>query len=135
MATALAHAGIAARDYIKESSWLYQAYPYINAYLDPPHSLAELNDRALTPKRGYDIHHIVEQTPAEQVGFPRTMIDRDDNLARIPTLKHWEINAWYQTRNLDYGGMSPREYLRYKDWDERRAVVLTALRRFGVLKP
>ena len=37
---------------------------------------------------------------------------------RIPTMKHWEINAWYQTRNPDYGDVSPREYLHYLDWDE-----------------
>ena len=98
VAVALAHAGAAASDYIKESSWLYHAYPLINAYLDRPRSLGELHDLVWSPERGYDVHHIVEQTSAEQVGFPRTLIDRDDNLVRIPTLKHWQINAWYQAK-------------------------------------
>ena len=33
-------------------------------------------------------------------------------------MKHWEINAWYQTENDNFGGMSPRKYLRYQGWDE-----------------
>jgi hypothetical protein len=134
VAIALAEAGLAASDYVKRSSWLYYAYPYISAYLDGPKSLAELHELAKTPAKGYDIHHIVEQTSAERFGFSRKIIDRDDNLVRIPTLKHWEINAWFQTPNRAYDDLSPREYLRYKSWDERRRVGLYALRKFGVLK-
>jgi hypothetical protein len=88
-----------------------------------------------SPEKGYDIHHIVEQTHAAQDGYPRTMIDRDDNLVRIPRLRHWEINGWYQRPNRDYDGVPPREYLRGKDWDERRRVGLEALVRYGVLRP
>jgi hypothetical protein len=50
-------------------------------------------------------------------------------------MKHWRVNAWYQTANDEFGGVPPREYLRYKDWDERERVGLRALRIFGVLKP
>jgi hypothetical protein len=32
--------------------------------------------------KGYDIHHIVEQTPADQDGFPRHLISRGENLVR-----------------------------------------------------
>jgi hypothetical protein len=100
-----------------------------------PRSLDELHELVSSPGKGYDIHHIVEQTPADQDGFPRRLINRDDNLVRIPTLKHWQINAWYQTRNPDFGNVSPRDYLRGKNWDERRRVGLDALIRFGVLRP
>lgn len=103
--------------------------------MNEPKSLGELQDLAQLPEKGYDVHHIVEQTPAEKDGFSRALIDRDDNLARIPTLKHWEINAWYQTRNDRYDGLSPREYLRGKGWDERRRIGLEALAKFGVLRP
>lgn len=58
-----------------------------------------------------------------------------ENLVRIPTFKHREITAWYMKGNDDYGGLSPREYLRDKDWNMRRRVGLDALIRFGVLKP
>jgi hypothetical protein len=34
----------------------------------------------------------------------------------------------------DYGGLSPRDYLRGKSWEEQYEIGLKALRRFGVLK-
>lgn len=88
-----------------------------------------------TPSRGYDIHHIVEQTPAEQDGFPRSLIDSRENLVRIPTLKHWQITSWFATKNEEFGGVSPRDYLREKDWNTRMSEGRKALIRYGVLKP
>lgn len=107
----------------------------VTAYNDPPKSLEELQQAASTPAPGYDIHHIVEQTQAEQDGFPREVIDDPNNLVRVPRLKHQEINAWYQTKNDDYGGLSPREYLQGRNWAARRAVGLEALKRSKVLEP
>jgi len=49
-------------------------------------------------------------------------------------MKHWEINAWYQADNPDFGGLTPREYLSGRSWDVRREVGLEALRIHGVLK-
>jgi len=135
MAIWLAEKGLAATDVIAKSSWLYYAVPYISSYLDPPRTLQELQDATATPKTGYDVHHIVEQSSAAADGYPRKQIDALDNLVRIPTMKHWEINAWYQSLNEDFGGMSPRDYLRHKDWDERYRVGLDALSRYGVLRP
>jgi hypothetical protein len=135
VATWLAEKGLAVSDYVKRNSWLYEAFPYISAYLDEPRSLNELHELVSSAGKGYDIHHIVEQTPAERDGFPQHLINRDDNLVRIPTLKHWQINAWYQTRNREFGGLSPRSYLRGKHWEERRKVGLDVLTRFGVLRP
>jgi hypothetical protein len=63
------------------------------------------------------------------------MIDAPDNLVRIPTFKHWELNAWYQMPNDDFGGVSPRTYLRGKDWAERTRVGRKALADHGILKP
>jgi hypothetical protein len=115
--------------------WLREHAERVDAYNDPPKTLEELQQAASTPKRGYDIHHIVEQTPAEHDGFPRSKIDDPDNLVRIPTYKHWDITSWYGTRNKDFGGLAPRDYLRGKDWAERRRVGLDALIDHGVLKP
>jgi hypothetical protein len=115
--------------------WLYEEYPRILAYQDPPKALDELQEATSQPKYGYDIHHIVEQTPAEQDGFSRSQIDAPDNKVRIPTYRHWLINGWYSTPNKDFGGKSPRDYLRGKGWDERYRVGLDALIDFGVLKP
>jgi len=135
MARWIAEKGLAAADFISKSSWLYHAMPYISSYMDAPKSLEELQQDALSPKAGYDIHHIVERSSAFQAGYPQFKIDGPDNLVRIPTMKHWEINAWYQRANNNFGGMSPREYLRYQDWDERERVGLDALQLFGILKP
>jgi hypothetical protein len=118
------------------AAWLYDKYPSIKAYLDAPKSLEELQNNVGKPEKGYDVHHIVEQTAADREGHSQAEIDGPDNLVRIPRLKHWEITGWYMRgHNDDYGGLSPREYLRGKDLQERRRVGLDALIGFGVLKP
>jgi len=130
--------GLAAR-YLKvlqEVYWVTTlALPYIRAYLSPPKTLTELQQDVLNPQVGYDIHHIVEQTPARKEGFSDDIIDGRDNLVRIPTLKHWQISGWYGRPNKEFGGLSPRDYLSGKSWEERRRVGIDALIRFGVLKP
>ena len=120
---------------VEAGLWLHEYAPLIQSYLDEPKSLEELQRAVSDPQKGYDTHHIVEQTSAQEFGFSRWMIDAPDNLVRIPRLKHWEINGWYQTLNKDFGGLTPREYLRGKSWDERRRVGLDALIDHGVLKP
>jgi hypothetical protein len=87
------------------------------------------------PKPGYDKHHIAEQTAAERFGFTRSQVNDPENLVRVPRLRHYEITGWYGTRTDEYGGLSPREYLSDKSWEERRRVGLDALVRFKVLKP
>jgi len=120
---------------VNRPTWLREYEPSIEAYLDPPKTLKELQLAASAPKEGYNIHHIVEQTPAKKESFPQSMIDAPENLASIPKFKHWEINGWYGRPNKDFGGLSPRDYLRGKDWAERTRVGLRALLRYGVLKP
>lgn len=115
--------------------WVYEYAPYLQSYLDEPKTLEELQQDSLDPQKGYDIHHIVEQTPAELDGFPRSLIDSDENRVRVPTLKHWQITGWYMMKDERWGGMSPREYLRGKGWEERQRIGYQALIRYGVLKP
>ena len=119
---------------IQGVAWLDEFLATIQSYNDPPKTL-ELQQAASTPKKGYDIHHIVEQTSAEKDHFPRSIIDAPENLLRIPRMKHWEINGWYGRPNNAYGGLSPREYLRGKSWAERARVGLDTLIKYGVLKP
>jgi hypothetical protein len=85
---------------LEVASWVHEFVPYIAAYSDPPKSLGVLQQAIANPERGYDVHHVVEQTPAEQDGFPRSLIDSNDNLVRIPTLKHWQITGWFATRMI-----------------------------------
>jgi hypothetical protein len=137
-ATLEATLGGPAGDYLvalQTAAWLHEYVPYVTAYLQPPETWSELQQDALKPQRGYDIHHVVEQTPAKRDGFPDSMIDAPENLVRISTLRHWQITGWYATKNEDYGGLSPREYLSGKNWDERVRVGKRALILFGVLKP
>ncbi|MGH6838400.1 MAG: hypothetical protein ACREDT_06305 [Methylocella sp.] len=67
--------------------------------------------------------------------LPDELIDGPDNLVRIPTLKHRDIFGWYSRPNDQFQGLSPRDYLRGKDWEARRKVGIDALIDFGVLKP
>jgi hypothetical protein len=138
VAIAIVEAGVKASGNIgkiKEASWLYEAWPTIVSYTDGPKTFGELQQNALTVRPGYDRHHVVEQTAAEAIGYPRRMIDAPENIVSIPRMKHWEINAWYQTPNKEFGRLTPRKYLSGKDWDERQRVGLFALRKFRVLKP
>jgi hypothetical protein len=122
------------RHVVEGTAWLFELEPSIEAYLDPPRSLEELRQAVSDPKKGYDIHHIVEKTSAEQDRFPRSMIHGPENIVRIPRFKHWEITSWYQRQNDRYEGLSPREYLRGKDWNKRLEIGLEALIEHGVLK-
>jgi hypothetical protein len=120
---------------LEEAGWLEPVIESIRTFSDPPKSLEELQQAVSTPAAGYDIHHIVEQTSAEQDGFPQSTLDAPENLVRIPRLKHWLINAWYATPNEDYNTLSPRDHLRGKNWSERVEVGRKALIDAGVLKP
>ncbi len=121
---------------LEAADWLTGFLPYVYSYLDLPKTLEELQQAAaLGGQPGYNIHHIVEQTPAEQDGFSRGLIDAPENLVLIPTLTHWQISAWFATRNDKFGGFSPRDYLRGKSWDERMRVGTEVLIEFGAMAP
>lgn len=52
-------------------NWLIRhAEHRIRAYLTPARTLQELQDMAFDRPAGFDIHHIVEQTPARTMDFP-----------------------------------------------------------------
>jgi len=111
------------------------AYPYVQAYFDPPKSLEDLQGAAQSPPEiGYDDHHIVERATAAADGSENARIAAPENLARIPTVKHWELNRWYETPDFDFNEMTPRQYLKGKSWDERYRVGLSGLRAIGVLQ-
>lgn len=120
---------------LEATDWLSQFLPLIYSYLDPPKTVEELQEAAQDPRPGYDVHHIVEQTPARKDGYPDDLIDDPENLVGIPTFKHWLISAWFSRNNAAFGDVSPREYLRGKPWNERVQIGKQALRMYGVLKP
>lgn len=111
------------------------AYPYVKAYFDPPQSLEDLQRAAQSPPElGYDDHHIVEQATAAADGSEDALIAATENLARIPTVKHWHLNRWYETPDPFLNDMTPRQYLKGKSWDERYRIGLNGLRKVGVLQ-
>jgi hypothetical protein len=115
--------------------WLYDRLPLIESYGDAPRTLEELLNRSKTPLAGYDRHHTVERSTARLSGFSEDMINDPDNIVLIPWMRHWLINRWYARPNDEFGGLSPREFLQGKSWDEQRRVGLNALVDAGVLKP
>jgi hypothetical protein len=135
LAARLLGPAVSVAELAKLGAWFIAYAPQIISYYDPPKLLEELQQAVSTRAPGYDIHHIVEQSSAEEDGFTRDVIDSPNNLVRIPRIKHWEINAWYQTANRDFGGLTPREYLSGRNWEIRRSVGLEALTKAGVLKP
>jgi hypothetical protein len=65
--------------------WLHEYDTLIEASLDPPKSLEDLQRAAVIPATGYQRHHIAEQDAAERDGYPRMLIDGPDNVVLIPT--------------------------------------------------
>jgi hypothetical protein len=125
---------------LQTTSWLAEALPGILSYRDPPKTLEELQDAVARRSRaGYQDHHIVEGqyiSDHELANWKRfrPRLETRENLVRIPYWKHIEISSWYSKPNRDYGGLTPRDYLRGKSWDEQYRVGVEALRRAGVLR-
>lgn len=112
----------------------YSEIPSITSYQDAPKTLSELQQNAGKKRPGYEDHHIVEQGAGGREGFSRSQIEGADNVVSVPKYKHHEITGWYNTKSSNFGGLTPREYLRGKSWDEQVRVGLFAMRKFGVLK-
>jgi hypothetical protein len=111
------------------------AYPYVKSYFDPPKSLEDLQRAARSPSEiGYDDHHIVERATAAADGSEDALINAPENLVRIPMVKHWELNRWYETPDSEFYELTPRQYLRGKSWVERYRVGIIGLRAVGVLQ-
>jgi hypothetical protein len=102
---------------------------------DPPRTLDELQARAQLPDEpGYHTHHIVGQFAQNRRQFGNARIDSPENKVRISVVKHLDINGWYSRPNDRFNGLSPRDYLRGKSWDEQMRIGLEVLRDHGVLK-
>jgi hypothetical protein len=121
---------------LRGTHWLDKNLPAILSYLDSPKTLGELQRAALQNSKarpGYQMHHIVEQEAARRAGFREALIEGWENRVLIPTYRHREITSWFMTRNKEFEGLWPREYLVGKTWDERYRIGLMALIFFEVL--
>jgi hypothetical protein len=92
---------------------------------------------------GYELHHIVEQNPANIVKSPisivvakfgRKAIDAPSNLVWVPKLKHELITGFYNSADEDFPTRRHRDVVNGMDFAAQRAAGLDTLRRYGVLK-
>jgi hypothetical protein len=75
-------------------------------------------------------HHIVERG----ADFPEEMKHNTRNMVTIPRAKHWAITRFYVTPNPEFGGATPREWLRGKPYEVHVELGLEQLRIVGALK-
>jgi A nuclease family of the HNH/ENDO VII superfamily with conserved AHH len=116
----------------------------VRASLDPPKTLEELQIPPTQNVQGYQLHHIVEQNPANLNKSPieifiekygSDLINSPSNLVWVPRLKHELITGYYNS--LEPGddlGRLHRQVVSAKEFAEQREAGLDAMRRFGVLK-
>jgi hypothetical protein len=121
--------------------WLSPQIPNVvtsvQSRIEGPKDLDELIDAVQPgPHPGSDDHHIVEKGPQNDDLSPedQARIGDPENLVRIPTYAHIDITKFYQTGNPEYGGLTPRQYLRGMSFDERYEFGLNELRKEGLLK-
>jgi hypothetical protein len=124
---------------IEAPSWVADYLPKVLSYLDEPKTLQELQNAVGEPGNGYETHHIVEaqKNSAKPQSNARRFPDRVDsreNLVRVPYWKHVEISAWYSKPDKRRGGLSPRDSLRGKSWEDQYKMGIDKLKDFGVLK-
>ncbi|MGI8311025.1 hypothetical protein [Saccharopolyspora hattusasensis] len=86
--------------------------------------------RALGPKPGHELHHIVEQSQSKQhrSGFSTERINTTDNMIWLPVPVHRRISARY-SRKLRDSDMTLRDAMNGMGWDEQHTRGLRAVRR------
>ncbi|HKX11033.1 MAG TPA: hypothetical protein VJN67_22740 [Stellaceae bacterium] len=82
---------------------------------------------------GYEVHHVVEQWKTGDE-FSEDQIEDPSNKVRIPYYTHKMIQSFYQRKNPDLGGLTPRQFLEGKPFKEQLEYGKSVLRKFGVMK-
>ena len=121
---------------VDDVDWLRRQIPNIISSFDPPKDLDQLIEAAQQtgPHPGYEDHHIVEQGD-QNSDLPRALIEGKENIVRIPYYKHRDISNFYQrSNNPEFGGLSPREGLEGKSFQEKYEYGLKTLRQFKALQ-
>jgi hypothetical protein len=139
--------GQAFAKFLQESGaddWVGTQFGRFVSQFDPPKPLDDLiaAEKNNNPPRkfGYETHHIVEvhrnsdDPLANSNNFSSDELESDANKVRIPYYAHRDISQFYSTPNEKNDGLSPREYLRGKSWDDQYEFRLNVMRNFGVLK-
>jgi hypothetical protein len=83
-----------------------------------PHTLEELRAAATGPsQRGYENHHIVTQGGKNATNIPQELLQSGDNIVRVPTLLHEDINAAYSKNSTEVPGMTVYRWLQTQPFD------------------
>ena len=122
-----------------------RAADQIYANLQPPKTLPELQTPPQDHLLGYELHHIVEENPANVAKDDRAAVrarkfgydalDDPSNVVYVPRLKHEQVTAAYNSAYLDnpaYPRM--RVVVSAMDFNDQREAGLQALREVGVLE-
>ena len=78
----------------------------------------------------HDWHHVVEQ----ESGFSDRELNNTENIVRIPRGRHWLVTSLMMRRRECLGGLSYRQWLKGKSFEEHRRVGLLGLREAEALK-
>ena len=101
---------------------------------DPAKTLDELQEPVGSKSQGgYHDHHIVGQHAGNRRGSVTTGLTAGKIGCDSPSEAHRHQRMVFEG-NDNFGGLSPRDYLRDKDWDEQMRVGLDRLRKQEVLK-
>jgi hypothetical protein len=128
---------------VDSTSWMKDQVPNIVAEVDfyqgAPYDLQDLIDDAKGPSQpGWQDHHIVEQGPQNDDLSPeeKQLIDDPEDIVRVPRYTHQQLTNYY--RNVDdnppCNGLTPRQYLRGKSFEDRYQFGLNVLRKMGIIK-
>lgn len=82
---------------------------------------------------GQQYHHIVTQGGANQK-LPAELLQNTDNIVRLPTLLHEEVNAEYMKPAEQNPSMSMYDWLQTQPYDVQREEGLKILRKLRILK-
>ena len=120
----------------RAGGWLARILARFLSRLDNPKTLEELKaqvNRTQVENAGYEKHHIVGEGP-NAGAIPDSQLQGEDNVVSIPYYIHRDISDYYSTKNESLGGMTPRDYLRGKSFEEQYQFGLKVMRMYGALK-
>ena len=122
-----------------------RAADQIHANFQPPRTLAELQTPPQDHLLGYELHHIVEENPANVAKDDRVAerarkfgydaLDDPSNVVYVPRLKHELVTAAYNSAYLDNPAYPrTRVVVSAMAFNDQREAGLRALREAGVLQ-
>jgi hypothetical protein len=112
----------------------YEEFSSFNEFKKLNPSQYDLAKRFGPAGEGYQYHHIVTQGGENAKKFPREQLQNTENVIRIPTLLHEQINAEYQDAAPDGSGRTVYEWLQTKTYEFQREYGLKILRKLHILK-